>query len=471
MPRLKNSDFVIAGGWLLLAASLLSSPVLSLVHAAIRPFTEGNSPAKSLVLLFFVVLGLSLNRFSSFKPDRRVLNALAIVVFFGFFYGAVLNAIFIFGNGFSINSHLSHVADCGSSWCWEADYLQHNHVSKTAIFFVEKTTGISLGTSVDDGKPMHDVVPWADTAAPLTLFFAGLAGLLGLAAVAAEKDFSKAFFIAAASFLSLLAMIDGGIFTPAGVSAITLLSIVLLFGKQYGAKAKLFVPILAAFFIAFLPNLFGSYLVFTSWFSPVLLASTLFAFIEEGSGWKRLTLLVVFLFAAWHYSSLVLDSSQTGIFRASTINPELPSSPTLVVYGLSPSSSSAEIISQMPELEFSKAAKYGWYFAGYVSDKKSEITTLELQDRLRSAFPRGYLYVDMNRNSQEFRKVRIFWKKTPTSQPSYDLISYKVFSVSEQCGFTELSGVTTASGPALALEVGSYVKSLGGDALVETLTV
>ena len=449
---------------------------MQLFHAAIRLMTEGNSYAKSVVFVAFLALCLSLKGFLG-NPEyggKRVRTAFFAAAVVSMAYGVLLQAAFLGVLGADVNSYVSHVTDCGSSWCWEGDYLQHNHVSKTALFFLEKNTGIPLGGQVDNGQPMYGIVPWADAAAPLTLLLTAAVVGFGFLSVLREKSALGALVLAAAVFLFTIASFDGGIFTQTGISAATLLAIYLFREKkQATAEERFLVPLAAGSFVGFLPNLFlGSMLYYRDWFPGAIVASAFFAFLGAEKGWKRITLLGILLFSTLFFASHVYDKtygSQAAIYRTSGFLEGLPGAPNLAIYGLPPGAGKAEVESLIPEINFTSSAKYGWYFVGSVNASGPvRITTLQLQERLRRAYPGGYLYVEENDKAYVFRQVYIVWNKRPSVPADFGLFSMKVLKAEDRGTYTVLSGIAAASGPDLGLEVGSYVKSLGGDATVIT---
>ncbi len=478
---LKNRQSIAIAAllWALLALAFLIPGIMQVFHVAVRLFTEGNATAKSLAFVGFSAFCLTMHGlFGERAVWRKAKAALFVSIALSMAYGLFLQMLFLNLYGSNVNSYISHVTSCGENWCWEGDFLQHNHVSKTALYFLEKTTGVAPGPLVDNGRPLYEILPWADWAAPLTLLLTAAVFLFGLASVLGERDSLNVLLLSAAVMLFAIASFDGGIFTQTGISAAALLAIYLLRqNRQVGAELRLALPLALASLVAFAPNLlFGSFLTYRDWFPGILAASSFFSFVDAERGWKRVTLLGFFLFSSLFFAAHVYDKAfgpGVAIYRSSKYIEGLPGAPNLVIYGLPPQASLEEVESLVPEINFTAAAKYGWYFvASPNASQPIALTTTQLQARFRQRYPQGYLYVDVNHNAYEFRQAYVVWKQRPERQLDYDeLFSMKVLKIDDRGAYTVLSGVTAANGPALALEVGSFLRSRGADAAVITLVV
>src|SRR3989338_8489147 len=166
----KQSIAIAALLWAFLALAFLIPGIMQVLHVAVRQFTEGNATAKSLAFVGFAAFCLTMHGlFGERAVWRKAKAAFLVSIALSMAYGLFLQMLFLNLYGSNVNSYISHVTSCGENWCWEGDFLQHNHVSKTALYFLEKTTGIAAGPHVDNGKPLYDILPWADWAAPITL--------------------------------------------------------------------------------------------------------------------------------------------------------------------------------------------------------------------------------------------------------------------------------------------------------------
>ncbi|MFA5246747.1 MAG: hypothetical protein WC408_02530, partial [Candidatus Micrarchaeia archaeon] len=378
----------------------------------------------------------------------------------------------------NVNSFPSYVTSCGSSWCWEGTYIQHNHVTKTAIYFFEKTTGIYFGSGIDDGAPLYAIVPFADAAAPVTLLFVALLFGLGFAFLVLARDRVDALLSAASAFLFGIASFDGGVFSMCGISAAALLFIYLWRQKKHASGlGQLVIPIALAAFLAFAPNLFfGSFMYYRDWFAGSVLVASLCAFSREQTGRMKVTLLGVLLFSAMFFAGFVYEKqygADVRIYRTASLAENLPGAPNVFIYGLPLDASPEQVALLMPEVNVTSSAKYGWYYVASVNSISTpNITLVQLTQRMRNAFPQsGYLYADENRNAYQFQQAYIVWKSRPVAI-SYDgLFSMKVLKTQEYRGYTVLSGIAAASGPNLALEIGSYLRTQSADAIVVTSIV
>ncbi|MFA6048964.1 MAG: hypothetical protein WC792_03395 [Candidatus Micrarchaeia archaeon] len=475
----KSKESMVLAGllWAMLVFALLSPSAMQLFHAAIRLATEGNSYAKSALFVAFLAFCLSLKGFLG-SPEyggKNVRTAFFAAAGISMAYGLLLQLAFLGMLGSDVNSFVSHVTECGGSWCWEGDYLQHNHVSKTAIFFLEKYAGISLGGQVDNGQPMYEIVPWADLAAPLTLLLTAAIACFGFLSVLREKTGLNALLLGMAVSLFTIASIDGGIFTQTGISAVTLLAIYLWRERKSAlAEEKFAAPLAIGAFAGFVPNLFlGSIMYYRDWFPGMIVVAAFFASIGAERGWKKITLMAVLLFSSLFFASHVYDKAygaQATIYRTTSFVEGFPGAPNLVIYGLPEGVPKGEVEALIPEINFTSSAKYGWYFVGAAgASSPIKLSRLQLQERLRNAYPGGYLYVEENDRAYVFRQAYVVWNTRPQNSPDYGaLYSMKVLKAEDRGAYTVLSGIAAAGGPALGLEVGSYIKSIGGDATVIT---
>ncbi len=469
--------------WLGLLVSLAYSPAMSLFHSAVGILTEGNSTAKAVLFVAFIAICLTVRAFRGKLPLANKIPKLSLELFLALAvvsmaYGVLLHAVFFSGYaGADANSFVSHVTQCGGSWCWEGTYLQHNHVAKTAVYSVEKATGLSVGSQSDNGEPLYQVFPQADLFAIVTLAISGLLLLFGVFSALRQDDALDCLLVLCATALFFIASIDGGLFSQTGINACVFAGIFLLRRqRQLHAELRFLLPVAIGSLIACLPNLlFGTYLIFRDWFYGALAVSALFAFVDAESGWKKIAFLSVLVFSLLFFSLHALekvDGPLTSIPRATAFSAGLPTSPNLVVYGLPADVDIEKVGSLLPEMNFSSSAKYGWYFVGAANSTQAiPLTTTEVTRRLREAFPQGYLYADMNRNGPELRTAVIHWIRKPDGIGYSGLFSFKMVRAVDDEKTTTLTGIASASGPMLGLEIGSYIQSMGGDAVVTTLIV
>jgi len=469
--------------WLGLLVALAYSPAMPFFHSAVGILTEGNSTAKAVLFVAFIAICLSVRAFAERIPflnrlPKRSLDVFLALAAVSMAYGLLLHVAFFSSYaGADANSFVSHVTQCGDSWCWEGTYLQHSHVAKSAVYFVEKTVGLSVGSQSDNGEPLYQVFPQADLFALVTLAISGLLLVFGVLSALRQDDALDCLLVSCATALFFIASVDGGLFSQTGINACVFACVFLLRGqRQLHAELRFLVPVAVGALIAVLPNLlFGTYLIFRDWFYGAIAVSALFAFVDAESGWKKIALLSVLVFSLLCFSLHAMEKVEgplTSIPRATSFSPGLPTSPNLVIYGLPAGTGTCAIKSLLPEMNFSSSAKYGWYFvaAANATDAIS-LTTEQVTQRFRSVFPQGYLYASMNRNGPELRTATIRWIRKPEGIGYSGFFSFRLVSAVDSGQSTTLTGIASASGPMLGLEIGSYIQSLGGDAVVTTLIV
>lgn len=485
--REKNSGsrflWLSAPFWLGLLVALAYSPAMQFFHSAVGILTEGNSTAKAVLFVAFIAVCLTVRAFANRIPlvnrvPKNALDVFLALAAVSMAYGLLLHAVFFSGYaGADANSFVSHVTRCGDSWCWEGTYLQHSHVAKSAVYFVQKTIGLSVGTQSDNGEPLYQIFPQADLFALVTLAVSGLLLVFGVLSALRQEDALDCLLVSCATALFFIASVDGGVFSQTGINACVFASVFLLRRqKQVHAELRFLVPVAVGALIAVLPNLlFGTYLIFRDWFYGAVAVSALFAFVDAESGWKKMAFLSVLVFSLLFFSLHAIEKVEgplTSIPRATAFSPGLPTSPNLVLYGLPANVGMCAIKSLLPEMNFSSFAKYGWYFVTAANSTRAiSLTTAQVEQRFRSAFPQGYLYASMNRNGPETRTAIIHWITKPEGIDYSDLFSFRLVSAVDDGQSTTLTGIASASGPMLGLEIGSYIQSLGGDAVVTTLIV
>lgn len=448
----------LAAAWLLLIAALLNSTLMDALHAALMLFTEGTSWGKSFLFLFFIAAVLSARHFLRIKQNMRFFYAGLALVATGFAFGTMVQLNFMAANAMGANSFASHVGSCNGATCWEATFFQHNHLTKSVIYFVEKSTGLRIGSDLDNGKPMYDMLPNADIMSMVLLLTILLAALLLIHSIIAEKDGIKALLLAAASFLLLVALFDGGAFTVTSINAYALLSAYFLRGTKVNALLKFALPVLVAAFAAFLPNLLmGSYMIFRDWLQPVALVSALFALCESTKAKQRIAFGIV---------SVLALSSFAGLAASKYYGAPLGGAEqTLFIFGLPENMSAADVQALLPELHFDSVAKYGWYMAGSVS-ASTLASTKDVERALKSRLrAQGYLYAFAESGPLNYAYLTVRFTKKP-ERLQLSTFSLKVLGEEAEGDTVQIEGVSSASPFHLGLQLGSYIRAQGGDALI-----
>ncbi|MFH1751092.1 MAG: hypothetical protein ABH863_05410 [Candidatus Micrarchaeota archaeon] len=454
----------LAASFLLLLAFVFISDIRSIIQAPIRLFTEGNTFGKHFVfLLFLFIILLARQAFANNKvivkrltSKRRALVSLfSILILGGFIYSLGLQLAFQQQYGLGNDDYAAHVIDCGKATCWEATYLQHTHIPKTAIYSLEKFVGVDLGSLIDDGRPMYGITPFADAFAPITLLLLALIAILALLLGILEKNRFMLILLFLASITSLISILDGGIFTVSGVTAIATLFLYL--SRDFNHRfLRRHAPAIAALIAVFLGQfgfwLLGTGLYFRDWFVPPLLVIS--SFMLFGRPPKH-RLLAGALFALSIFLILQAAISDYSGYRV------LPGE-ALLAYGLPMDVSGNEILLAFP-MQFSQATKYGWY--GRLEPLK-ETTTRNFEAKFREKFsPKGYMFAEADPNSSSAREITVIWI-SPRMELSFETASFKQIRISSNGNIDTLVGNSSLNGPHLALEIGSYLHSIGGDAIV-----
>jgi len=449
---------------MVLILSILFVPEIGLIiKNIVKIFTEGNSAAKQILFLgylfaFFLFRGIINN--TTFegklrKKIRLIRKSFLALVILGFLLSISAQLAFQNTYGLENDSYAAHVTTCGEAVCWEATYLQHIHVLKSSIFFVEKTTGISLGSWTDNGQPMYEIIPFADLfsiAAIIILFGIIITATL----LASEKRNWDAFLAAIAGIISTFAILDGGILSVAGVVGITIL--ILYFLEKINLEEfNKWKPGIALVFAILIANIgrtiLGTELIFKEWIvGPFFIATAFFLKNQFNSKyiWNKISSIVIFLIAL----GFILQTS----YSSYTGNP-IESGELILIYGLPNDITESEVSSIIGAKGL---AKYGWYYTG----KYIEIGSKEVESKLRQQTnPPGYLFAEVDAGKESIRTINIIWRKRPNIT-DFNTASFKILNLTEGNGNTKISGTTTLNGPHLALEIGSFIHSKGGDAIV-----
>lgn len=464
---MKRFPIFLAAAWLLLIAALLSGQLMDALHATLMLFTEGTSWGKSFLFLFFMAALLSARHFLQRERDNGMfLYSALVLVAIGFAFGTLVQLNFMAGNGMSVNSFASHVGGCNGATCWEATFFQHNHLTKSVVYFAEKSTGVRIGSSMDNGKPMYDMLPNADAISLVLLLVITAAFLLLAYSVIIEKDGVKALLLAAASFLLLIALFDGGAFTVTGINAYALLTAYFLRGTRVNALLKFALPVFIAAFVAFLPNLLmGSYMIFRDWLQPVALVSALFAFCESTKAKQKIAFGIISLLALSSFAGLAASKYYGAPSDVFVGGQGMMPTQTLFIFGLPENMSAADVQALLPELRFDSVAKYGWYMAGSVSASTLANTNdvgRALKSRLHAP---GYLYAFAESGPLNYAYLTVKFMKRP-ERLQLSPFSLKVISEETEGNTVQIEGISSASPFHLGLQLGSYIRAQGGDALV-----
>ncbi|MBU1197090.1 hypothetical protein KJ765_01110 [Candidatus Micrarchaeota archaeon] len=440
-----------------LILSLAVEPFSLLVGSILRVFTEGNSSAKHLLLLFMLVLFFSFRAWAAnrpfFKNARAFLRLRFLLlawILFGFFVGIAAQLYWQSSYGASYDSYLGYVANCEQYSCWEGSYFQHIHVLKPAIYFTEKTLGFRLPLAADDGYPLYEAVPFSGSLSPLVLFL--LAGIFGTTFLLApfSRGMESSVWLAGAGFVSGIAVLDGGFFSLAGAAAFTLL--LLYFGDSVPGRFRHLWPAIV-FVIVIGISWFPYYvldtkLVFREWLTAPLFLCSAYAWwrVRHARNLPFLALSALLLV------SILLMGGDVVRYAFG----ESSAAPLALAYGLPEGASF--VPSGFDELE-----RFGW-FALYAAP--SSFSSVELEIALRRELkPRGYLLAEPDTGALHSASLHIVWLQSPR-RFSFETASFLPSNQFDFGDSTLLDGSSRLSGPHQVLEIASLIHSNGARAIV-----
>ncbi|MFH1106778.1 MAG: hypothetical protein V1787_02685 [Candidatus Micrarchaeota archaeon] len=433
-----------------------------------KVFTEGNSNAKHAALLlamagFFAIGVLIPGKARAWLQARagNLKKLWILSIAFGLAMGLVVQASVQLSLGGGPGSYYSLATDCGQSECWEATYFQHVHVMKSAVYWLEKTTGVFLPADADDGLPMYQLldspqVALAQTVAPAALVLIASAFLTTLAYALSEKELWKGALAALAGFIAVIAIADGGLFSLVGVVAVALAMASLSAGIKPGRLRQL-APIgifALCVVLAFGPFWFlGTGLYFREWLTAPLFVCAAF-FFSQNAGRRDAAFVVAV--ALLGVSTMLVLGDAGRYWLGETAHSE-----KMAVYGIPLDASDAEVALAAGS---APVARYGWYA---LFERRGPFNPAEEQQRMRAALkPRGYLLAEGAGIPAARQEATVHWLSLPVALEK--TASYSDIAALELGGVTMLQGAGKLNGPQLALELGSYVRSRGGKAIVVT---
>lgn len=226
---------------MLTLTNFLDKTILALTYH----FLEGSSQGKSIIL--FAVMGSLLllypifqldgwigSRISKLAPifkfeDKKYLKFTIVILFLTYIIGLLIEIIIRLKLGVSpLNTFIAYNSNSYSSTA-----LTHSHVFKSMLGFVIQSFGIHINSGINAGIPL---IPYTLPLALIVFITYPLIYLGGLISMANEKRLLYQILIAFAVTLSLIGILDGGMFsTPALVGLATLLGIYYI-KKPFRAK-------------------------------------------------------------------------------------------------------------------------------------------------------------------------------------------------------------------------------------------
>ncbi|MFH1200625.1 MAG: hypothetical protein V1708_06165 [Candidatus Micrarchaeota archaeon] len=463
-----NTDAAFAAAFGAILVGCLAFPALAEpVGAFAKVFTEGNSWAKHAAIIAFFATAFAARAVLPKKlaqkaagQRRRATAWLALAAAIGFLAGVTLQVFVQNSLGAGPSSYISLVTGCGGPTCWEATYFQHNHLPKSAIYFLEKSAGISLPASADDGRPMYEMLSSPPISLPeagfvlIALILAAIAALALLTALAQPSPL-RAVLACAAGFTSLIAILDGGLFSLAGAASLSLLialaSLDFDFGKFDALKpiAAFAIPAL----VSWAPFWFlGTGLYFREWLTAPAFVASAYAFWLCRRRRDAVFLAATALLAA---SSMLVLSDAAGSWLGGYSN-----TPFMISYGI-PSNASDLDVAMAAGAPL--VARYGWYAAFDMESKP--FNTHDKASAMRSALkPGGYLLCEAAGRTPSQQELYVVWLSPRVLLE--DTASYFEVYAMQMGQLDYLRGNASIASPQLALEVGSLIQSKGGKAVV-----
>lgn len=451
---------------ILLVWFLADSGIAEMLSSLTRMLTEGNTFGKHVILLSFLIF-TAISRALVEKAPRKfleginlakVMKALIIVVAFGYAFNLAANLLLMNSYGAPINGYVAHVTDCGNATCWEATYIQHSHALKPAIYFADKLLGLNLNANVDTGKPMYEIERNADAIAIITLATLFLIFAFSYILLLKEKKFGAFVLLQLAAITAIITVLDGGAFTVAGINAVVLLALYYFHEKPFSKSALFYLGLIAYVFAIgeIVPKIVGSNLVFYEYFAPALLFIGIYAFGKAKGIKTKAVYFAIILFAMLHFINFFNFN-----YKYDMVSPEN----RMIVYGLPDGEKTDNALKSFDSPKISSFSRYGWFAVISLKEKAFvKEVVLKLREKLS---PKGYFL-----GESDFEKPRKE-KITVELRDGKGLVEISTYSFKPDesgiCnGRCEIEGTAGLHATHIALEIGSYLHSIGRDAVVVT---
>lgn len=455
---------------LLLLGMLLSPSILDFMSSVIRLFTEGNTFGKHFVFLgFFIFIGAFKLAIGQSEPSfvakfnkGQLQKALFMLIALGFAFNIIANLLIFQEYGAPLNGYVAHVTKCGKVSCWEATYLQHSHSLKPAINFLDQSFNLNLGPNIDTGKPMSEITPHSGIISIIAIAILASIFILSLALAIKENKYPNLFLLQLSSIASIISVLDGGLFTVAGINAAILLALYAGYGKKASREWKFYLAIAAyvLFIGEIIPRLLGTNLSFLSFFAPSgVMVSFFIIYNSSRRGFPRMLKLAAFLlliFSAWHLLSLF-----NYVYYGESVGP----SGKAVIYGFPDSPKSDAALAAFGTPKLARFYRYGWYAAAVPS---KNVAVSSLVNALRpSVAPKGYFLGEADTQSPREESISIIIR-SPAIPVEISTLSFKPLGSAICENRCVIRGTASLFATHLALEISSYLHSKGYDAIVIT---
>ena len=199
------------------------------------PFLEGSSQGKSIILFtvmgslfllypLFNLDGIIGKRISSINnllkyDDKKYLKFTIITIFFTYIFGLLIEVLIRIKLGVPILT--TFIAYNSNSYSSSA--VAHSHVFKSVLGFIIQSLGIHINTGVNAGVPL---IPYTIPLALIVLVTWPLIYIGGIIAISNQERNLYKIILAFVLTLSLIGILDGGLFsTPAIIGLAGLLGV------------------------------------------------------------------------------------------------------------------------------------------------------------------------------------------------------------------------------------------------------
>ena len=190
------------------------------------PFLEGSSQGKSIILFsimgsllllypLFNLKGIIGKRISSinnlFKYDeKKYLKFTIITIFFTYMFGLLIEVLIRIKLGVPI---LTTFIAYGSN-SYSSSAVAHSHVFKSVLGFIIQSMGIHINTGVNAGVPL---IPYTLPLALIVLVTWPIIYFAGIIALSNQKRELYKIILAFVLTLSLIGILDGGLFSTPSI--------------------------------------------------------------------------------------------------------------------------------------------------------------------------------------------------------------------------------------------------------------
>lgn len=259
MPALKKIMVLFLLSCSLLFVFFAFSPAELFMDLVAKQFVEGTSSGKTIFLLlyaaFFSAATILLSENKNALRKTQEYGPLALKVFVAGAAAAVILGLFMhffvqYSIGADSGSYIASIATQGNVTSWEMSYLEHNHVTKSAIFLLLSTVSVDF-KNFDTGYPFYVNTPgilFFDVALLAVVFIFFVSSVVFINSKLKTISLFDYLLWVSLSGIFIIAFFDGGVFSHPFRIAVGLSGLFaarnfnLISFCRYGGYAELFVP-------------------------------------------------------------------------------------------------------------------------------------------------------------------------------------------------------------------------------------